>query len=742
MDSETMGSESRSWHNNSCRRLDQAFDGYFETCKSCGSFRYCILPPIKQRTGIRLIRLIPDSFETSIRCEVKVCDLDEAPVYEYYAISYTWADEVGNRDRIKEISVSGKTIKVTRNCEMILRRIRHSYDRPHMWIDAICIDQDNDDERGHQVSLMSRIYSRATRLLIYVGEAKDDSDWLLDTLPTLSPENQLPETFNNEQRIERFWQSLGHFLERDYFHRIWVLQEIALSRHKKTLICGGKSLPWDTLVKCSKSSNLSTSPAALHFNHESYTLPNQFLRLLDLARGSKATDPRDKVFALLGLLAMDGSHNNIKADYSHDEVHVYREIALHLGSIYGWDAMLYRAGKQYQSIPGLPSWVPDWSVQGRKELIAKSDRTQLQSILSWEYSQESRSLKLAIIHLNSFSKNQQTILYCTRSSSLEPSLIPNWTACFQSSEPLFSMLMAKKVNGNEQVLSLFEYTLISNTKTPTSTILNRSSLSYSLSSYEQVTSKGFRTVPLLSLAEHFSKLLGGKVSFSLPQLLLIRGIVSENLLSRMFSNDYGPNSRYVPYLMKGVNKGTFEKLDEEDISILFPDIYTLKQCGDRVYGRDLLKHLSFFSDLLLRLTSPSKEVITAKFLQQLTAASEPFLRDNERDEIGRHFKSCGLGCDPDKWLQLIQNRLKEFPPAEESAESLWKRRYGSKMVLDESPVPWWKSCMGYKLHKLLKENVLGIPDRSYGTVMKEIYDASWRLMVRMCLVREVTITLT
>ncbi|KAI1495684.1 heterokaryon incompatibility protein-domain-containing protein [Biscogniauxia marginata] len=330
------------WHDNSCRRLDLvSFDG-IESCRRCGSFagltKPPLLPPIKHRSEIRLLRLLPGTFDEDIQCEVIIQDLSAKPEYE--AISYSWADETGNSDKLEIILISGKPFRVTRNCQTALKRIRRLYSYRNVWIDAVCIDQDNIKERGHQVQLMPHIYSGAHKVLIYVGEAANRSDWCLDTLSTLSQKGYDPVTFE---------PPLKHFLAREYFHRIWVLQEVALAR-RATLICGDKSIPWHAFVNnqsdlstMSKTWDYSTLPAVIYFNFHTYTRPRRFLYLLDLARNCRAEDPRDKVFALLGL-AVDVSLDGIVPDYGLDVVDVYTKVALYLGPTYGWSNLLYRSG--------------------------------------------------------------------------------------------------------------------------------------------------------------------------------------------------------------------------------------------------------------------------------------------------------------------------------------------------------------------------------------------------------------
>ncbi|KAK4206551.1 heterokaryon incompatibility protein-domain-containing protein, partial [Rhypophila decipiens] len=87
----------------------------------------------------------------------------------FEAISYTWADESGDSLKKATISIDSRVFGVTLNCERALRRVRLRTQSRLVWIDAICINQDSDAEKTHQVQLMAQIYARAKRVLIYIG---------------------------------------------------------------------------------------------------------------------------------------------------------------------------------------------------------------------------------------------------------------------------------------------------------------------------------------------------------------------------------------------------------------------------------------------------------------------------------------------------------------------------------------------------------------------------------------------
>ncbi|GAP82676.1 putative heterokaryon incompatibility protein [Rosellinia necatrix] len=351
------------WHDTSCRRLDLISHEGVASCLRCGSFSQAApahqFPPISKQTDFRLLRLSPGPFDQDIRCEICVYDISSRPGYE--AVSYTWADENGNDELCRTIFVSGKPFSVTRNCENALKRMRRPDRARVLWIDAICINQDDKNERGHQVHLMPKIYAGASGVLIYLGEHAHDSDHCLHAL--VSDESQW---FSSEENL-RVYTALSHLLSRRYFSRAWVLQEVALAR-QATLFCGGRRIEWSRLCKAELAfpsshgeiPRLLDTPIITISQPELYTTPDRLLDLLDISRKCEARDPRDKVYAILGLV-LDHHSQGLAADYNLGVRDLFVKVALALASRHGWGQVLCRAGIESRSVKDLPSWAPDWS---------------------------------------------------------------------------------------------------------------------------------------------------------------------------------------------------------------------------------------------------------------------------------------------------------------------------------------------------------------------------------------------
>ncbi|KAK7964336.1 hypothetical protein PG988_011310 [Apiospora saccharicola] len=303
------------WHEASCRRLDLVSIGGLSSCMSCGSFEepclsndtICVAPnlslsdvhdetphhtPIRQKSETRILILHPGAFEDPICGDLLIVDLPSKQPYE--ALSYTWGDESGDSTPCRTIQLGGRPFHVTANCENALRRLRRISSPRYLWVDAICVDQNNTEEKGHQVQLMPNIYSGAQTVLVYVGEAADGSDEFLASIGA--------DRLTADYPTARTVRPLNTFFARRYFHRVWVLQEVALAR-KAELICGTFSISWPSF-KAGLGDWVKYAvyqPPVLEPDHRAYTDPRRLVDMMNLASRCECLDPRDKVYGTLGL---------------------------------------------------------------------------------------------------------------------------------------------------------------------------------------------------------------------------------------------------------------------------------------------------------------------------------------------------------------------------------------------------------------------------------------------------------
>lgn len=328
-------------------------------------------PPLPSPSHIRLVHLLPGTV-AAVCCELITVSIDAAPEYE--ALSYTWGD-ASSAERIHmttQDSENPQQFSVTSNCFSALRRLRYKDKTRVLWIDALAIDQSNIEERNHQVSLMSRIYSQAAGVIIYLGGSSDDSDLAIEFIMECydpSPDN----SSLSFPRSDTLMDALRNFFLRPWFTRVWVIQEVFLSS-EKTVYCGEKEIPWSALENfkhylvntrlqfrlpyvVSKPSRYFAVEDAARFI---------FYALLD-SRHCEATDPRDKIYSLLPILQSHNRALNLVPRYQDTLARIYTDCALSILPTCGW-SLLYAVQGNLRT-ENLPSWVPDWNVPPQRHII-------------------------------------------------------------------------------------------------------------------------------------------------------------------------------------------------------------------------------------------------------------------------------------------------------------------------------------------------------------------------------------
>jgi hypothetical protein len=181
--------------------------------------QYHYSPLSSGHNSIRLLRLMPHDDETAdIQCELFDYSLQNSckGTHLYNALSYVW----GNPDEKLPIFIHEHSFDVTVNLRVALLRLRnHSIERI-LWVDAICIDQENPEEKEHQIQSMAKIYGQANRVVVWLGEAEDESDQALEAI-RLAPSKKSTNILHNEIVL----QAILALLQRPWFRRIWVKQQ-------------------------------------------------------------------------------------------------------------------------------------------------------------------------------------------------------------------------------------------------------------------------------------------------------------------------------------------------------------------------------------------------------------------------------------------------------------------------------------------------------------------------------------
>ena len=316
------------------------------------------------RPGVRLLRLFRGHFTDDIQCDLFEGWINQSDDgIPYNALSYTW----GSTERAAQITVNGSTMHITSNLHTALQHLRFEQEDRLLWVDAICIDQDNMAERRHQVQHMSYVYKEAECVVIWLGEGTQESDLLMDAMKRLQENNVKVEgdwrrsaqlwmdpqaglgDINTDQN-ETWRKGMELMLRRPWFQRIWILQEIANAR-VATIHCGTKSISARTFAQVPSILGLrprSHTQAVLDImpglsRKESWWGQNRNLHtLLVKFRESKATDGRDIIYALLGI-SLDACQSNILLpDYTKSLQQVIRDTISFLLSHTDQDQSLYK----------------------------------------------------------------------------------------------------------------------------------------------------------------------------------------------------------------------------------------------------------------------------------------------------------------------------------------------------------------------------------------------------------------
>jgi hypothetical protein len=328
---------------------------------------YIYRPLSNEGDSIRLVRLLPTDCPGKVACILLEHRLSKLPIYQ--ALSYEW----GKADEFEWIVVDGQEFRVQRNLLVFLRRIRPTIkDDQMIFVDAICVNQGDLQERNAQVMLMGRIYQGAREVLVWLGPAAEKSEELykMHEATTTLPQNMLQkryvEIFGSSDK-KPMWRALAALIHRSYWHRMWIVQEILLA-HDITLFCGTWQASWDEfeqlltlpsdIIKMSRTKAhftaakfeavLDTFARGPRITTEDMELELQTCRLAsfvsqrrinygsplilslpDLVESygqSSCTDIRDRIYGLLGIAKSSPDGYRLVADYGNNETSLFFDV--------------------------------------------------------------------------------------------------------------------------------------------------------------------------------------------------------------------------------------------------------------------------------------------------------------------------------------------------------------------------------------------------------------------------------
>ncbi|KAF2661969.1 hypothetical protein K491DRAFT_586091 [Lophiostoma macrostomum CBS 122681] len=416
-----------------------------------GNYQY---EPLPTPTSVRLLEITPSSERALVRCSLSTFELQSAPAF--HCLSYTWGDPKvsklskapGARNRVQEsgsfttgegrrfIICNDQLMKVSSNLRDALRMLASSNARYRLpktpryyWIDAISMDQQNIPERNDQVARMADIFQSAQEVLVWLGKEDEytrDGITTIERISSVSEEDWKSISYTSlydhtatglrERPNVSLYNWLGFIalINRPWFQRAWVVQEIALAR-SATVIIGDRIFDWTKLsrtlafLKATRwyhhlhtgklrhipsltrrpgiykkllQTNLDVGIAPVYLDatrlqmtaatETSSQEPRKgppLRTLLDAHRFSKSTDPRDKVYAFLGLAdktlqPFRDQPGVLMPNYNLTVQQVYTEATRSLLTGYGSLTLLSHVqDPSLTKIPNLPSWVPDFSTK-------------------------------------------------------------------------------------------------------------------------------------------------------------------------------------------------------------------------------------------------------------------------------------------------------------------------------------------------------------------------------------------
>ncbi|KAH0427976.1 hypothetical protein CcaCcLH18_09335 [Colletotrichum camelliae] len=307
---------------------------------------------------------------------------------KFRALSYTWGDPTDN----KLILVDGKSLKVTANLEGFLRMFTSGYQeesKSKLWIDAICIDQENKAERSLQVLRMPSIYKSAKEVIVWLGEETEKADTGFSKLLSFFVQFAESDDPMADSGLRAGFESLmamsegcemRAILQAPWWRRLWILQEYALAKEVKFL-CGLKTMRLDLLHRIF---DLIVNASIMYGDLDAFLKWIRIKTILDLRdtegqpgnqakklfslmiqfTESRCLDPRDRIYSLLGICS-DIKLGDIVPNYQRPVQDVYMDaVRAHLLKNDNLDILTGR----FPSISAYTSLVPDTYAEGSRPL--------------------------------------------------------------------------------------------------------------------------------------------------------------------------------------------------------------------------------------------------------------------------------------------------------------------------------------------------------------------------------------
>jgi hypothetical protein len=328
-----------------------------------------------------------DSGEDILHCTFSIVSLDNSPQFE--ALSYAW----GNPKDLTPVALDGHVMLITVNLHRALTRLRQQTEERILWVDALCIDQSNLEERCIQVSQMQYVFRQASTVVVFLGEAWHGSDIAIDYMEMLARDPQLhydPELEPHadchglDAWSEQLFSYLMQLFRLPWFQRTWTVQEFVLAQDVD-FVCRDRILRGTDLrdfmsnvvihfANCCRTGNtfiLTQDPKAWdvlsQFQNINLYRVNprehaKFIRFLTSVRYRQSCDPRDKIYGILSL-ADPVLQELMQPDYSLSTADTYAKlVSTSIFISQSLDILSCVGPMEFRELD-LPSFVPDWSAR-------------------------------------------------------------------------------------------------------------------------------------------------------------------------------------------------------------------------------------------------------------------------------------------------------------------------------------------------------------------------------------------
>lgn len=346
---------------------------------------------------LRLFILLPGKRSDPVRGTLSTASSIEE-VGSFRALSYEW----GTKTQSKLIFTESGVLRVWDALHNTIIALREEKSAAVFWIDAICINQEDDQEKIHQIRMLPMIFQRASRTVAFIASDRQ-SDEAIETLlqiraklddPGLWPQKLkiIPESWVRQPKPhsgDPIWQDIKHFFNRTWFRRAWIVQE-AVAAPTVTVVCGKWIFDWEDLHSAMEvvrqEPHLPKDIAVSWVPFSTLTSLREWearkcrfnlFTLLDTFHYLDSTLKRDHLFALLGL-ARDGDEKEFAPQYGSTD---FASVACQYGQGFvrqGYGIHLLRqagiAGRSELEQERFPSWLPDFTKKTSDRLLNLHDR--------------------------------------------------------------------------------------------------------------------------------------------------------------------------------------------------------------------------------------------------------------------------------------------------------------------------------------------------------------------------------